>query len=172
MAVYDSHVQFHDISALRMVQFNKHITLCLLFRSKPPASFAFRQGRQHAWSLDAAALPLPSPRPAVASSAPPAPERRKLEPLRTRRWRCRSQDMTVPWHTPAGMGLETVPWKTGKNRKKKLKIMVGFWSFGGCRLKSKAFGNGLGGRLACEFQLGFVSHAYCPLRSAGWSFGR
>ena len=127
MAVYDSHVQFHDISALRMVQFNKHITLCLLFRSKPPASFAFRQGRQHAWSLDAAALPLPSPRPAVASSAPPAPERRKLEPLRTRRWRCRSQDMTVPWHTPAGMGLETVPWKTGKNRKKNWKS----WSVSG-----------------------------------------
>ena len=51
MAVYDSHVQFHDISALRMVQVNKHtyiyiyihiniyhITRCLLFRSKPPAS--------------------------------------------------------------------------------------------------------------------------------------
>lgn len=58
------------------------------------------QGRQHAWSLDAAALPLPSPRPAVASSAPPAPERRKLEPLRTRRWRCRSQDMTDPQDSP------------------------------------------------------------------------
>lgn len=155
-----------------MVQFNKHITLCLLFRSKPPASFAFRQGRQHAWSLDAAALPLPSPRPAVASSAPP-PERRKLEPLRARRWRCRSQDVTVPWHTQRGWGWKQCLEKTGRNRKKQEKKIEnhGFWSLGGYRLKSKAFGNGLGGRLVCEFQLGFVSHAYCPLRSAGWSFG-
>eukprot|EP00435_Cladocopium_sp_Y103_P014950 s2257_g3.t1 len=67
-------------------------------------------GRQHAWSLDATlSLPPPLspsaspslPRPsAVASSASPAPERRRLEPLRTRRWRCRSQDMTDPQDSP------------------------------------------------------------------------
>lgn len=40
-----------------------------------------QQGRQHAWSLDASSAP---------PSLPPPP--RKLEPLRTRRWRCRSQE--------------------------------------------------------------------------------
>jgi hypothetical protein len=85
--------------------------------------------------------------------------------------------MSVAGHDGAvahtgGDGAGNSALKNRKKQEKKLKIMVGFWSFGGCRLKSKAFGNGLGGRLACEFQLGFVSHAYCPLRSAGWSFGR
>lgn len=82
----------------------------LLEQRLAPLSPEKGQGRQHAWSLDATlSLPPPLspsaspslPRPsAVASSASPAPERRRLEPLRTRRWRCRSQDMTDPQDSP------------------------------------------------------------------------